>query len=51
MGDPQYGRGNKNSVGLQLFAVKLGFICPLSRETRTFELSREFLAQHCTLAD
>lgn len=47
MGDPKYGRGNKNREGLQLYAVKLAFTCPITRELKTFELSREFLQQHC----
>lgn len=51
MGDPKYGNGNKNSLGLQLFAVKLAFTCPITRELKTFELSREFLMQHCAIAD
>jgi len=50
MGDPKYGRGNKNSLGLQLFAVKLAFTCPVSRELKTFELSQEFLQQHGSIA-
>jgi tRNA pseudouridine32 synthase/23S rRNA pseudouridine746 synthase len=51
MGDPKYGKGNKNKLGLQLFAVKLAFTCPTTRELKTFELSREFLQQHCSIAD
>lgn len=51
MGDPKYGKGNKNKLGLQLFAVKLAFACPTTRELKTFELSREFLEKHCSLAD
>ncbi len=30
MGDPKYGRGNKNTEGMQLFALSLRFRCPLS---------------------
>lgn len=29
MGDPKYGRGNKNRSGLQLVATRLQFECPL----------------------
>jgi len=49
MGDPKYGRGNKNKQGLQLYAVKLAFTCPTTRELKTFELSNEFLQQHTSL--
>lgn len=31
MGDPQYGRGNKDSSGLALQAVGLAFTCPLQK--------------------
>ena len=51
MGDPKYGKGNKNKLGLQLFAVKLAFTCPTTRELKTFELSREFLESHCSIAE
>jgi len=34
MGDPRYGRGNKNRAGLQLAACALEWICPFSREPR-----------------
>jgi tRNA pseudouridine32 synthase/23S rRNA pseudouridine746 synthase len=33
MGDPRYGRGNKNKSGLQLTAVGLTFECPLGNGT------------------
>jgi len=33
VGDPAYGRGNKNQSGLQLVAYGLKFKCPLSRTT------------------
>jgi tRNA pseudouridine32 synthase/23S rRNA pseudouridine746 synthase len=32
MGDPRYGRGNKNRDGLKLVAERLSFTCPLSGE-------------------
>jgi len=51
MGDPKYGQGNKNALGLQLFAVKLAFTCPTTRDLKTFELSSEFLQQNCSIAD
>lgn len=36
MGDPRYGKGNKNTTGLQLAAVGLEFVCPFSGEPRVF---------------
>lgn len=51
MGDPKYGQGNKNALGLQLFAVKIAFTCPTTRDLKTFELSSEFLQQNCSIAD
>ena len=32
MGDPRYGRGNKNARGMMLEAVSLGFTCPLLKK-------------------
>jgi tRNA pseudouridine32 synthase/23S rRNA pseudouridine746 synthase len=32
VGDPKYGRGNKNREGMRLVATSLGFVCPFSRE-------------------
>jgi 23S rRNA-/tRNA-specific pseudouridylate synthase len=46
MGDPRYGSDNKNLAGMQLFAVKLAFNCPIQRRKVTFELSNEFLKQN-----
>jgi tRNA pseudouridine32 synthase/23S rRNA pseudouridine746 synthase len=31
MGDPRYGKGNKNAEGMQLVAVSLEFLCPVTR--------------------
>jgi tRNA pseudouridine32 synthase/23S rRNA pseudouridine746 synthase len=42
MGDPRYGKGNKNSEGLQLAATGLEFKCPFSQEKRIFETAAEF---------
>lgn len=42
MGDPRYGKGNKNSEGLQLAATGLEFKCPFSQEKRVFETTAEF---------
>ena len=42
MGDPRYGKGNKNSEGLQLVATGLEFICPFSQEKRVFKTAAEF---------
>jgi tRNA pseudouridine32 synthase/23S rRNA pseudouridine746 synthase len=36
MGDPRYGKGNKNTAGLQLAAVGLEFTCPFSGARRVF---------------
>jgi tRNA pseudouridine32 synthase/23S rRNA pseudouridine746 synthase len=38
LGDPRYGSNNKNTAGLQLTAVALGFICPLRKKAVTFAL-------------
>ena len=38
IGDPKYGKGNKNTEGLQLKAVKLEFICPYDNEQKIFSL-------------
>lgn len=42
MGDPQYGQGNKDTGGLALQAVRLGFYCPLSRREQQFELPQDY---------
>jgi len=36
MGDPRYGRGNRNTKGMMLEAVSLAFICPLLHEKVVF---------------
>jgi len=36
LGDPQYGSGNKDGRGLQLFAVALKFTCPLRGQARCY---------------
>lgn len=38
LGDPQYGKDNKDPRGLQLKAVSLEFVCPLSRKPRKYVL-------------
>lgn len=38
LGDPRYGSGNKNAEGLQLQAVRLGFVCPFDRVERDYRL-------------
>jgi len=38
MGDPAYGRDNKNQQGLMLQAVRLSFRCPLLKKLQLFEL-------------
>ena len=37
MGDPRYGRGNKNSSGLKLMATALEFHCPFSDKDLVFD--------------
>lgn len=39
MGDPKYGKGNKNREGMKLTAVSLKFHCPFSK--KTVEFTRE----------
>lgn len=36
MGDPRYGKGNKNRFGLRLAAVRLSFFCPFLKREVTF---------------
>jgi tRNA pseudouridine32 synthase / 23S rRNA pseudouridine746 synthase len=38
MGDPQYGKGNKNDQGLQLRAISLEFRCPFLNKEKCFHL-------------
>jgi tRNA pseudouridine32 synthase/23S rRNA pseudouridine746 synthase len=37
MGDPRYGKGNKNKEGLQLVATALEFDCPFKKKRLVFE--------------
>lgn len=46
IGDPRYGQDNKNAEGLQLFATRLSFTCPINRQSVTFELSETFLREN-----
>lgn len=39
MGDPRYGEGNKNTVGMKLTAKGLEFGCPFSKQYRLYNLS------------
>jgi tRNA pseudouridine32 synthase/23S rRNA pseudouridine746 synthase len=39
MGDPKYGRGNKNTEGMKLSAVSLRFRCPILKDEVEFSLS------------
>jgi tRNA pseudouridine32 synthase/23S rRNA pseudouridine746 synthase len=41
MGDPRYGKGNKNREGLRLVAWRLAFNDPFTGEALVFELPRE----------
>ena len=43
MGDPRYGRKNKNEAGLMLAAVELGFTDPLSRKQIQVSLPEKLL--------
>ncbi len=36
IGDPTYGSNNKDPGGMQLFAVELSFVCPLTMTTRNY---------------
>lgn len=38
MGDPKYGKGNKNADGLKLTAMSLGFRCPVTGEEVEFSV-------------
>ncbi len=38
MGDPKYGRGNKNNEGMRLSAVSLRFLCPFRQREVEFNL-------------
>jgi len=38
MGDPKYGKGNKNREGMKLTAVSLKFHCPFSKQEVTFAI-------------
>lgn len=44
IGDPQYGKGNKNSEGMKLIATLLGFTCPFSRQEVVYKLPQEFMS-------
>lgn len=47
MGDPRYGRNNRNREGLRLAAVELGFVCPLTGENRDFSAIPEWAEGQC----
>jgi tRNA pseudouridine32 synthase/23S rRNA pseudouridine746 synthase len=38
MGDPKYGRGNKNMEGMRLVAYSLRFKCPFGRKEVRFDV-------------
>lgn len=42
IGDPKYGTGNKNKLGLQLVAYKLTFRCPIEHQPVIIELPEPF---------
>lgn len=41
IGDPRYGRNNKNTAGLQLIAYHLGFICPFTEKKMNVSIDPE----------
>jgi tRNA pseudouridine32 synthase/23S rRNA pseudouridine746 synthase len=43
MGDPQYGKANKDAAGLALQAVSLSFVCPLQRKAVNYSLTTPLL--------
>ena len=43
MGDPRYGKGNKNKEGMQLTAVALEFQCPFSGDHLKFDSPRPLI--------
>ncbi len=43
MGDPKYGRGNKNEEGLQLVADKIRFKDPIKKKIICYELPEQYL--------
>ena len=46
MGDPQYGKDNKDASGLALQAISLTFDCPKSRKAVSFSLPVQHLLYH-----
>jgi tRNA pseudouridine32 synthase/23S rRNA pseudouridine746 synthase len=52
MGDPRYGKGNKNTDGMKLVACRLGFECPYEKKRISFTLPDSrclFKDEHRTL--
>lgn len=43
MGDPRYGRGNKNRDGMKLVADFLAFACPFNGAPRNYQLTQDLL--------
>ncbi|MBN2360277.1 MAG: RNA pseudouridine synthase [Deltaproteobacteria bacterium] len=43
VGDPRYGRGNKNREGLRLAAVALEFVCPIREQPASYAVAAEAL--------
>ncbi|MDD2390681.1 MAG: RluA family pseudouridine synthase [Desulfobacterales bacterium] len=39
LGDPKYGKGNKNAEGMKLMAISLAFVCPYSHQSVEFKLN------------
>ncbi|KPJ79001.1 MAG: hypothetical protein AMJ54_00635 [Deltaproteobacteria bacterium SG8_13] len=49
MGDPVYGRGTKNTNGLQLCATRLSFVCPYKHHPLVFDLNHLLPDHDCSV--
>ncbi len=49
MGDPVYGEGNKNKIGLRLIACELAFTCPIRKVAQHIELPQEQMMKWVTI--
>ena len=43
VGDPRYGKDNKNRAGLQLVATGLEFKCPFSKRIQSFKVMKKYV--------
>lgn len=46
IGDPRYGKGNKNTEGMQLSAISLAFFCPLLKREVKYDLPPSMSSRH-----